>query len=74
MGIDEVISLETFQRDWSNMKHRTVLNSTLKDQMRTKFDLCNANHAFLTYLSLMFHFYSPENVRKPKVFWRFKGV
>ena len=22
----------------------------------------------------MFHFYTPENVRKPKGFWRFQGV
>ena len=28
----------------------------------------------LTHFSLMFHSYTPENVRKSKVFWRFQGA
>ena len=29
---------------------------------------------WLTHLKPMFHFYTPENIRKPEVFWYFQGV
>ena len=28
----------------------------------------------LAYFNFIFHFYTPEKVRKPLVFWRFQGV
>ena len=31
-------------------------------------------YSSLTHFSPVSHFYTPENVRKPNVFWRFQGV
>ena len=34
----------------------------------------DSSSIYLTHFSPVLHFYTPENVRKPSVFWRYLGV
>ena len=42
--------------------------------VKLKRKTCNKQEDRITSINPMFHFYTPKNVSKPKVFWLFQGV